>query len=331
MSQTRSTEALELSSEQYQPVDRPGDTLAIEEHVQIGSQFSQRGHGTCSSHDTKGSPEEGQVEPWVDVSPERLALQVLIREKEVEISSLKLLAHTTQAMSESGPVCSTLQVPDTISYTSSLSEDWPGPADLNANNSSQDPLQKCNPPLGESPLTISSCPRDDQFMDSVSSGGRHGDEAEPTGSKRGGVLREAEARSQVGSLVRELSDPHMPVWIEGEQYPVQYLVRQTRSMSARLCGASSKLASARQLFLKGICRFIEEDEFDLPDRDYLRLKQDKVLCSDSVVPGEIASIQREIMYQHARRDYKHARREYQHGKRDYQHARRDYQHTNRDH
>ena len=42
------------------------------------------------------------------------------------------------------------------------------------------------------------------------------------------------AISQAGSLVRCSQDPHSPIWMEGMEYPAQYLVRQTRSMSAKL-------------------------------------------------------------------------------------------------
>ena len=39
---------------------------------------------------------------------------------------------------------------------------------------------------------------------------------------------------KVGNLARHIPDPHTPVWVPGLDYPVQYVVRQTRSMTARL-------------------------------------------------------------------------------------------------
>lgn len=50
---------------------------------------------------------------------------------------------------------------------------------------------------------------------------------EASGSRRDNLLK------QTGSLVRSgLGDPHSPIWIEGLEYPAQYVVRQTRSMTA---------------------------------------------------------------------------------------------------
>ena len=40
--------------------------------------------------------------------------------------------------------------------------------------------------------------------------------------------------SQAGSLVRDSSDPHTPIWVPGLSYPAQYCIRQTRSLSQKL-------------------------------------------------------------------------------------------------
>ncbi len=44
-----------------------------------------------------------------------------------------------------------------------------------------------------------------------------------------------ELHKTIGLLARQssLSDPHTPVWVPGLGYPVQYVVRQTRSMSSQ--------------------------------------------------------------------------------------------------
>ena len=51
--------------------------------------------------------------------------------------------------------------------------------------------------------------------------------------------------SQAGSLVRESEDPHSPIWLKGFDYPAQYLVRQTRSMSAKISTQSSDTDATR--------------------------------------------------------------------------------------
>ncbi len=38
---------------------------------------------------------------------------------------------------------------------------------------------------------------------------------------------------RIGVLVRQASDPHTPIWVSGFDYPVQYIVRQTRSMVSK--------------------------------------------------------------------------------------------------
>lgn len=52
--------------------------------------------------------------------------------------------------------------------------------------------------------------------------------------------------SQAGSLVRDSEDPHSPIWLKGLDYPAQYLVRQTRSMSAKISSQSSVKDATRQ-------------------------------------------------------------------------------------
>lgn len=57
--------------------------------------------------------------------------------------------------------------------------------------------------------------------------------------------------SQAGSLVRESEDPHSPIWLKGFDYPAQYLVRQTRSMSAKISSQSSNTDATRPMETKG--------------------------------------------------------------------------------
>ena len=58
--------------------------------------------------------------------------------------------------------------------------------------------------------------------------------------------------SQAGSLVRDSEDPHSPIWLKGLDYPAQYLVRQTRSMSAKISSQSSVKDATRQKETKGV-------------------------------------------------------------------------------
>ena len=45
--------------------------------------------------------------------------------------------------------------------------------------------------------------------------------------------KENELLKQSGTLVRKnLQDPHSPIWLSDCMYPAQYVVRQTRSMTA---------------------------------------------------------------------------------------------------
>ena len=62
---------------------------------------------------------------------------------------------------------------------------------------------------------------------------RAADSNGPNRSKKSTHKHGVAVLSQASSLVRRSLDPHSPIWIEGLSYPAQYLVRQTRSMSAR--------------------------------------------------------------------------------------------------
>jgi len=62
--------------------------------------------------------------------------------------------------------------------------------------------------------------------------------------KKIGYKQEMKVLGQAGSLVRGSEDPHSPIWLEGVGYPAQYLVRQTRSMSAKMSTQSSDGESA---------------------------------------------------------------------------------------
>ena len=57
--------------------------------------------------------------------------------------------------------------------------------------------------------------------------------------------------SQAGSLVRDSEDPHSPIWLKGFDYPAQYLVRQTRSMSAKISSQGSDTDATRPKETKG--------------------------------------------------------------------------------
>ena len=48
-------------------------------------------------------------------------------------------------------------------------------------------------------------------------------------------MTSSQLHKKIGALAREatFSDPHTPVWVSGLCYPVQYMVRQTRSMVSR--------------------------------------------------------------------------------------------------
>lgn len=76
-------------------------------------------------------------------------------------------------------------------------------------------------------------------------------------------------------LVRSLSDPHSPVWLSGQHYPAQYLIRQTRSMSkaqGHQAGSLIKLKPPLNMTLP-------VREFDLPDDMFFHLKQERMLRS----------------------------------------------------
>ena len=63
--------------------------------------------------------------------------------------------------------------------------------------------------------------------------------------------QEMKVLSQAGSLVRDSEDPHSPIWLKGFDYPAQYLVRQTRSMSAKISSQSSVTDATRPKETKG--------------------------------------------------------------------------------
>ncbi len=63
-----------------------------------------------------------------------------------------------------------------------------------------------------------------------------------------------DALSQAGTLVRTSQDPHSPIWIEGQSYPAQYLVRQTRSMSHKQADKETPLVEDVTSVQKGKTR-----------------------------------------------------------------------------
>lgn len=86
----------------------------------------------------------------------------------------------------------------------------------------------------------------------------------------------ASSRASQG-LVRALSDPHSPVWISGQLYPAQYLIRHTRSMS-RAQGHTTPPLIKLKLPKNMPC---EEREFELPDDMFWELKQEHLLQNKS--------------------------------------------------
>ena len=62
--------------------------------------------------------------------------------------------------------------------------------------------------------------------------------------------KENELLKQSGALVRKnLQDPHSPIWLSNCMYPAQYVVRQTRSMTALQQDSLSLVVSIPLLFV----------------------------------------------------------------------------------
>lgn len=112
-------------------------------------------------------------------------------------------------------------------------------------------------------------------------------------------------QKKIGQLARlsQHTDPHVPVWVPGLNYPVQYVVRQTRSMMASnktdnhnnsnnnedlklvVSISLSKVVrtSCSQLWSRVILpdvnklrQLLKPLDFDLPDKTFLQLKLDKL-------------------------------------------------------
>lgn len=91
---------------------------------------------------------------------------------------------------------------------------------------------------------------------------------------------------QVGQLVRTTSTPHTPIWITGANYPAQYLIRQTRSMTARFTTIEHTLVISiplnkivlptRRQLLPVLSLPVETLDFYLPDKIFLKLKLQKL-------------------------------------------------------
>ena len=91
---------------------------------------------------------------------------------------------------------------------------------------------------------------------------------------------------QVGQLVRTTSTPHTPIWITGANYPAQYLIRQTRSMTARFTTIEDTLVISiplnkivlptRRQLLPVLSLPVETLDFYLPDKIFLKLKLQKL-------------------------------------------------------
>lgn len=102
----------------------------------------------------------------------------------------------------------------------------------------------------------------------------------PHQTSSGNLLRE------VGQLVRTTSTPHTPIWITGANYPAQYLIRQTRSMTARFTTMEQTLVISiplnkivlptRRRLLPVLSLPVETLDFYLPDKIFLKLKLQKL-------------------------------------------------------
>lgn len=73
-------------------------------------------------------------------------------------------------------------------------------------------------------------------------------------------------------LVRSQTDPHSPIWISGEHYPAQYLIRQTRSMSKSQRQKSDSILTQMPV----PSHTLPEKDFELPDELFLDLKLAKL-------------------------------------------------------
>ena len=84
-------------------------------------------------------------------------------------------------------------------------------------------------------------------------------------------------------LVRSQADPHSPIWISGEHYPAQYLIRQTRSMSKIQKLKPNTIA----LQIKPPSIVLPEKDFDLPNDTFLSLKLLKLKqCNSHAYPSD---------------------------------------------
>ena len=102
----------------------------------------------------------------------------------------------------------------------------------------------------------------------------------PQQASSGNLLR------QVGQLVRTTSTPHTPIWITGANYPAQYLIRQTRSMTARFTTMEQTLVISiplnkivlptRRQLLPVLSLPVKTLDFYLPDKIFLKLKLQKL-------------------------------------------------------
>ncbi|XP_019853726.1 PREDICTED: uncharacterized protein LOC100634943 [Amphimedon queenslandica] len=99
-----------------------------------------------------------------------------------------------------------------------------------------------------------------------------------------------ELLKEAGRLVRSSTSPHSPLWLDGLDYPAQYVVRQTRSMTSRfetppLSPPPHSLVVSIPRHLVGLCSVsrplqlpnnIERIDFYLPDDRFLELKLQKL-------------------------------------------------------
>lgn len=95
-----------------------------------------------------------------------------------------------------------------------------------------------------------------------------------------------------GHLVRQSTTPHAPIWVPGAEYPAQYLVRQTRSMTTRyntlvddtqeepvcpvlLVSIPRHVIVLKRPRLPALTR-MDTLDFFLPDSNFLQLKLEKL-------------------------------------------------------
>lgn len=111
---------------------------------------------------------------------------------------------------------------------------------------------------------------------------------------------------QAGKLVRHSTCPHVPIWVEGADYPAQYLIRQTRSMTARLTTLDKQVLlvsiplnlisiTKPVLLLPKLHTPVEELDFFLPDDIFLHHKLQKLQDIQSGIGKKNLSVNKTVL------------------------------------